>query len=256
MEKVAKNGLRAAQERMLELLEIFDDICKEEGLVYWLDHGTLLGAVRESGFIPWDDDLDVTMPREDYERFLEIAPRQLPETIFLQTKESDPATPVHYAKLRDRRSTYIDKWEKGKKICYHQGIFIDIFPLNRIDPAREKTYAKLLNFAKLFSNRYVKIDTVAKYLIGKINAFHDPAGELVVSGAETMHYVVHIPQSIVFPLGSVPFESREYPAPGDPARYLASIFGKDFMTPPPPEKRISHSAEIHEDIPCKKETDG
>ncbi|WP_456485642.1 LicD family protein [Hydrogenimonas sp.] len=256
MEKVAKNDLRAAQERMLELLEIFDDICKEEGLVYWLDHGTLLGAVREEGFIPWDDDLDVTMPREDYEKFLQIASHRLPETIFLQTKESGPASPVHYAKLRDRRSTYVDKWEEGRNIHYHQGIFIDIFPLNRIDPAREKAYAKLLNFAKLFSNRYVKMDPVAKYLIRKINAFHDPKGELLVSGGEAMHYVIHISNEKVFPLSKVKFEGHEYPAPADSSAYLSAIFGEGFMTPPPPEKRLFHSSRIFVDIPCKKETDG
>ncbi|BDY13172.1 LicD family protein [Hydrogenimonas cancrithermarum] len=248
--------MNAAQRRMVELLEIFDGICRQEGLTYWLDHGTLLGAVRESGFIPWDDDLDVTMPREDYERFLKIAPLRLPETIFLQTKESDPATPVHYAKLRDRQSTYVDKWEEGRKIRYHQGIFIDIFPLNRIHVSRERVYARLLDFAKLFSNRYVKIDPVAEYLIRKINAFHDPKGELLVSGGETMHYVIHVPVEKVFPLSEVVFEGRKYPAPADATAYLATIFGESFMMPPPPEKRTSHSTKILVDTPCKKETDG
>ena len=245
-----------AQRRMVELLDTFDAICQQEGLTYWLDHGTLLGAVRDGGFIPWDDDLDVTMPREDYEKFLKIAPEKVPETLFLQTKESDPYTPVHYAKLRDRRSTYIDKWEEGKNIRYHQGIFIDIFPLNRIDASQEKNYARLLNFAKLFSNRYLKIDPIAKYLIQKINAFHNPKGDLLVSGAEAMHYVIHIPVKSVFPLSKVKFEGGEYPAPADVSAYLASIFGKNFMTPPPPHKRLSHSAKILVETPCKKESNG
>jgi lipopolysaccharide cholinephosphotransferase len=163
---------------------------------------------------------------------------------------------VHYAKLRDRRSTYVDKWEEGREIRYHQGIFIDIFPLNRISVSQEKTYARLLNFAKLFSNRYVKIDSVANYLSRKINACHDPEGEKLVSGGETMHYVIHIPVEKVYPLSKITFEGREYPAPADPYAYLVAIFGENFMIPPSPEKRISHSAKILLDTPCKKETDG
>jgi lipopolysaccharide cholinephosphotransferase len=248
--------MNEAQRRMVEMLDIFDEICRQEGLTYWLDHGTLLGAVRERGFIPWDDDLDVTMPREDYERFLQIASEKLPASLFLQTKESDPTAPVHYAKLRDRRSTYIDKWEEGKKIEYHQGIFIDIFPLNLIRASEETLYALLLNFAKLFSNRYVKIDPVAKYLIRKINAFHDPDGEMLVSGGEAMHYVIHIPSGKVFPLTKVRFEGKDYPAPADVFAYLAEIFGDDFMTPPPSDQRLSHSAKIFVDKPCAKEMNG
>jgi lipopolysaccharide cholinephosphotransferase len=90
-----QNNIEEAQKVMLSLLEAFDLLCKKNRLAYWLDHGTLLGAVRHHGFIPWDDDLDVTMPRDDYEKFLEVAKQELPENIFLQTKISDPHTPVH-----------------------------------------------------------------------------------------------------------------------------------------------------------------
>ena len=110
---------------MLRLLKILDGACRQAGLKYWLDSGTLLGAVRHGGFIPWDDDVDVKMPVEDYRRLIEIAPEVFPYDIFFQTKDTDPAHPVAWAKLRDRFS-FID--DPGGPYSYSQGIPIDIFP--------------------------------------------------------------------------------------------------------------------------------
>ena len=84
--------LRTAQKKMLEVLLEFDRVCKKNGLVYWIDFGTLLGAVRHGGFIPWDDDIDLSMPPEDYRRFKEIAPGELGEDFVLQTEETEPTS--------------------------------------------------------------------------------------------------------------------------------------------------------------------
>ncbi|MBQ3939443.1 MAG: LicD family protein, partial [Clostridia bacterium] len=74
----------------LRLLKEFDRVCRENGLQYFAVHGTLLGAVRHEGFIPWDDDIDVAMPREDYDRFAALAPKALKTGFFFQTPENDP----------------------------------------------------------------------------------------------------------------------------------------------------------------------
>jgi len=245
--------IRPAQNIMLSLLQAFDKICKTYSLTYWVDHGTLLGAVRDQGFIPWDDDLDVTMPREDYEKFLEIAAKELPQSIFLQTKDSDPATPVHYAKLRDRNSTYIDAWEEGKEIGYHQGIFIDVFPVNFISPNDAKKYSQIMTIAKFFSNRYVKIDSIAKLFIDKMNGYHSEEHTFIVSGGESMHYVTHVPKETVFPLGTLFFEGMEVPVPHDSKAYLNAIFGEHYMTHPPKEKQKVHSLHIDTEQKCKYE---
>lgn len=105
--------LRQAQLKMLTILAAVDNICLKHGIDYWLDRGTLLGAVRHEGFIPWDDDIDIGMPRSSYERFLRIAPAQMPTNMFLQTAQSDPgffnlAAPL---KIRDRNSRFIEKHE-------------------------------------------------------------------------------------------------------------------------------------------------
>ena len=77
------------QETELEILIKFDEVCRESGLEYFLDAGTLLGAVRHGGFIPWDDDIDVGMPRRDYDKFLEIGQKRLGDSFFLQSRETD-----------------------------------------------------------------------------------------------------------------------------------------------------------------------
>jgi len=230
------------QKRMLEILIEFDKLAKKHNLTYWLDHGTLLGALRHKGFIPWDDDLDISMPRKDYEK-LKTLKNELPGWIFFQNKNTDKKVPVHYIKLRDNNSLYIDKWEKNKKIKYHQGIFIDIFPINCINKKYAKIYKFLMNFAKFFSNRILRIDFLAKIFIKTLNSFHTEKGNFCVSGGECMHYVIHVPKEIVFPLKEIEFEGRFFPAPNNPDKYLKSIFG-DYMKLPPKEKRKIHAYKI------------
>ncbi len=116
------------QQKELELLRLFVALCQALGLRYYLVCGTALGAVKYGGFIPWDDDVDVAMPREDYERFLAQAPGLLPEGIFLQNFRTDPAFPQIFSKLRNSNTTYIEKSAAGLPI--NHGIFIDIFPLD------------------------------------------------------------------------------------------------------------------------------
>ena len=81
------DNLRACQLKQLSILKEVDRICRKHKLSYWLDGGTLLGAMRHGGFIPWDDDLDICMIREDYERFVKIAVNEFPEDMMLQTRE-------------------------------------------------------------------------------------------------------------------------------------------------------------------------
>ena len=97
--------LRRQQLRMLELLLEMDRICKKHKIRYWLIGGTLLGAARHHGFIPWDDDMDVQMLREDYLRLLDVMPKELPDTMALQCRQTDSNYFFQYAKLRDRRQT-------------------------------------------------------------------------------------------------------------------------------------------------------
>ena len=118
--------LRELQLAELSIFREFAAICEAHGLQYFLDGGTLLGAVRHKGFIPWDDDLDVAMPRKDYERFCQIAPDALPEGLFFQSYHSDPHYPNPFAKIRREGTTFGEKIYEGCKM--RGGVFIDVFP--------------------------------------------------------------------------------------------------------------------------------
>ncbi len=120
--------MNSLQKKQLELLTYFVHACEALGLSYYLVCGSALGAVKYHGFIPWDDDIDVGMLREDYDRFFREAQPLLPEGIFLQNYQSDSAYPHIFGKLRDSRTTFVEKGTAH--LPMNHGVFIDIFPLD------------------------------------------------------------------------------------------------------------------------------
>jgi len=244
-----------AQKVMLEILTEVDRICKKYNLIYWLDYGTLLGAVRHKGFIPWDDDLDITMPREDYERFLEVVVDELPKRYFFQSQKTDKYYQNFFSKIRDRRSTFIDAWEEKRDIKYHQGIYIDIFPANFIkkSPITVTALKSFVLISKFLHNRHIKLIQPTKYLIKLINFFHNKEGEYIVSGGECMHYVTLARKEDFFPLTLIEFEEKKFPIPKKTDKYLTSIFGEDYMQLPSKDKQKVHSVYISITQPCRYE---
>lgn len=122
--------LRLLQLTMLEILKVFDRFCREHDLKYSLYAGSLLGAVRHKGFIPWDDDLDVCMSRSDYEKFLKLWQANPPEGYVLQNKENSKYFDQSFSKVRKDHTTFLqDQWQIGN---HHTGIFLDVFPIDRI----------------------------------------------------------------------------------------------------------------------------
>lgn len=132
---------------MLDLLQEFDRVCKKHNLKYQVNGGTLLGAVRHKGFIPWDDDLDVQMFREDYDKLCEIGPSEFQHPYFFQSKYTDPGMGTFFAKLRNSNTTAFSEEERNGVTEYNKGIFIDIMPLDNIpDDAieRERFFKEIL----------------------------------------------------------------------------------------------------------------
>ena len=129
------------QKKEFEILKLFVDTCKKLELEYFLVCGSALGAVKYGGFIPWDDDIDVAMPRKDYETFLSKAPELLPEWCFIQNYRTDPEFHLLGTKIRDSRTTFIEMMCDGLDI--NHGIFIDLFPLDGMwGPSEEKIYQR------------------------------------------------------------------------------------------------------------------
>ena len=109
-------------------------ICEKYRLRYFLIGGSAIGAYYWKGIIPWDDDIDIGMPRRDYEQFLKIAPQELPKDFFLQHPDTEPHTPFWFAKVRENDTLYVEGHFRKLKI--HHGIFVDIFPFDDIPPQR------------------------------------------------------------------------------------------------------------------------
>ncbi|MBQ7500459.1 MAG: LicD family protein [Clostridia bacterium] len=136
------------QKTEFALLRRFVEICEKNGLEYYLVCGSCLGAVKYGGFIPWDDDIDVALPRKDYETFCKTAPGLLDGNMFLQTYKTDRYFPNFYAKLRNSDTAYIEN--SVKNIDMNHGVCIDIFPLDGY-PDDKTEQNKIERFKKSYS---------------------------------------------------------------------------------------------------------
>lgn len=125
-----QDEIRRVQLLQLDMIKKVHRICQENNLRYIMLGGTLLGAVRHRGFIPWDDDLDIGLPRPDYDRLLELLEKKPVEGCFLQTFRTDAHYVQPYAKLRLDHTRFVERFWEG--IDMHQGVFIDIFPLDKV----------------------------------------------------------------------------------------------------------------------------
>ncbi|WP_017413639.1 LicD family protein [Clostridium tunisiense] len=264
--------LRALQEIMLNIMQEIDKLCRENNINYWLDSGTLLGAVRHDGFIPWDDDVDLAMMREDYDKFIAIAKEKLPKNLFLQTPDSDKYTQNPWIKVKDRNSILVsNNNEKG-----HIGVFVDIFPMDFYEhKGRKSIYKRIINnlivsfwlkkapFTKPFiknlgKNLYKLFCKIVFSLLFFINyewlvQFSGKLQKKSNSKNEAKDYIdfgVEVPFDIklkeehVFPLKELEFEEKKFLVPNDYDNYLKKLYG-DYMTLPPEDKRVpSHSIEI------------
>jgi lipopolysaccharide cholinephosphotransferase len=261
MQGPAEASIKDIQTVELELLLELDQLCSVLNVPYVLYFGTLLGAVRHKGFIPWDDDIDVVMLREDYDRFIRECPPLLPTHYFLQTLDTDPEYPYTFAKLRDSRTTFIEAPLANKEI--NHGIYIDIFPLDGVPShpiVRRLGWYMLsavgrLNILKAFDERYAPRSTFEKGMV-RIVPFSERYLRRLYSklvtfmGTRRTKYVAHssfpsiainrliYEKEWVFDTVSMEFEGRSFTAPRNFDGPLRRIYG-DYMTPPPVEKRVS-----------------
>ena len=257
LQAFSQPNLRNCQLKQLEILKVIDSICQKHRLKYWLDGGTLLGAVRHGGFIPWDDDIDIAMDYQDMMRFAKVAQDDLPEGLFVQTPETDPHVKEQMVKIRDLNSLYI---EKGDNFVddYVKGIFVDIFPFEA-HPDIPKSWTKRLTKGITKSNSILHHPHI--YSLRAFAEFFWFGGKLLLYQAlwklmklvlpssryaniPTMNgYGITHDRETVLPLSTIKFEDAEFPAPHDPDQYLRNIYG-NYMEIPPVEKRHLHSVVI------------
>lgn len=150
------NILKQIQSTELEILIYFDKFCKENQLKYSLSGGTLLGAIRHKGFIPWDDDVDCMMMREDYDRLISLWNEKADtDKYVLQYKDNAPAFSQSFAKIRKNNTAFLQEGEPAGE--YHNGLFIDIMPADRLPNGKIRKVLYYMNVMlyQLFTREFV-----------------------------------------------------------------------------------------------------
>jgi len=256
MRKIETTELKSIQ---LEILVEVDSFCMQNGIKYSLGGGTLLGAIRHKGYIPWDDDIDLMMPREDYDRF---AATFRSATCELQDLRKDPNVIESFLKV-NRKGTMMRDTVFGRNLW---AIFIDIFPIDGLPNDWQDHYQKIKRLRDNLPIVCPFYKTVAgnkplwyaKYIFKRIshpfirnvldikNEIEDIARSApfnsspfagVILGSYGEKEVVK--KSVFDEYIELPFEGVKFPAIKDYDTYLSAIYG-DYMTPPPVEKRVSH----------------
>jgi len=249
------------QNKEFDILKAFVKICEELDLTYYLVCGSALGAVKYGGFIPWDDDVDVGLPREDYEVFCKEAQGFLPDGLFLQTYQTDPNCPMIYAKIRDSRTTYIE--HNSAAIKMNHGVYIDVFPLDGYpaDPQQgkildiKKRVLKIMMISALEGNyskktrflmkclRFMGIHKKTQAIAGKysklISSF--PANESIIwcNHGNWQKKLEYAPREQYGQGRMFKFEGLDVRVPEKYDEYLTQKYG-DWRADLPDDQKIGH----------------
>ena len=249
----------------LNMLIEFDKICRRNNIKYILDAGTLLGAVRHKGFIPWDDDIDVRMLRDDYEKFCVVANKELPETMFFQNYKNDKGYPWMYSKIRMKGTKAVRIGQD--RLNMEEGIYMDIFPCDGV-PDDNKKKKKHNRLAKIY--RKILYARIGKYSCDKWyerlwwslvcviprSYVYKQSDKLVKKytehnckrvgtiGWHELPDVNGFLNGYFTDLTEVEFEGHMFPAPKCWDFYLTQLYG-DYMQLPPENKRISHDFNVY-----------
>ena len=249
--------IRELQLALFKMLQDVDTICKNNQIKYSLACGTALGAVRHQGFIPWDDDLDIMFLRTEYERFLEIAPPMLKEKGYTLQREFSDTWPMHYSKIRKDNTTYIEAFD-SKIDGMHQGIFIDLFPIDNLSDKKWVAEAQWDLFhilvAKEMKKRGYRTDSKLKKFAMSISPLFPEKvlRSFVMQKGNNKTRFVHcflggavvkthniFPRKLFDNYKYIPFEGGLFPVVEDYDTYLRTCYNK-YMEYPPEEKRKAH----------------
>ena len=251
--------LRKLQLVELELLTEVDRICRKNNIQYTLYAGTLLGAVRHQGFIPWDDDADIAFLPEEYEKFFEACKRDLnTEKFFLQDYRTDPYYRWGYAKFRRNHSAFIREGQEHMK--YHSGICIDLFTLYNVPDNKllRRVYFDLFFLIrKSLYSEVGKVSAPSAFMrfvyrgLSKIpkDKVFEIANQLIIKKPTKQRNLLYImtpnskpgvPSSCFSNYSTLLFENKDFLVMEGYDEMLKTAYG-DYMTLPPENERYSHN---------------
>ncbi len=263
------------QQALLEIMDDLDTAFRKYGLTYFLAGGSALGAVRHSGFIPWDDDMDIVMPRRDYDRLNEVLQKEYPGRYWVQDVRVSDRYDVNSAKVRKVGTVCAELFESEPEKA---GVFIDIYPLENVyeNPVLKKLHGWFGEFLLLvcscvrmrknqalilpYLTRKEQIATVRrKVRLGRLFSFlplrvwlritertlsrcKNETGRFVSIPSGRKHYFGEMyTRASFFPPKEVSFGSRRYFVMNEPDEYLTKLYGDDYMTFPAESGRERHA---------------
>ena len=247
---------------MLVIYQEIAAICERHKLCCFVVGGTLLGAVVHKGYIPWDDDLDIAMPRDDYDRFLEICRDELDPRFYLHHTTTDPDYWLPFAKLRLNDTVFLE--EKRKNVKSHAGIYVDIFPFDyaeKMNTLSARIKWRAITYVNNYVNQHVTGNLRASRSGRALNWLFDRFSVEQLSRCrdrwmrsfdrgERKYYVdlaggrrldnSYFPIESILPLQELPFGPITVKAPRDPNFYLLQLYTEKYKVIPPVEEQITH----------------
>ena len=250
--------IRPLQQRLLDILITIDKVCQEHQIRYYLVAGTMLGAVRHQGFIPWDDDVDIAMPRLDYDRFMQHSAEWLPQPYEALCAQLQPDFPSDFAKVVDSSTTLIEREHHS----YLGGIYVDVFPIDHITSNPLLQRCHFLHYALLkkliyllcrdpykhgrgpsswlprFCQHWFSLPATVQRLIRLQQTYNNQSCHLVVD-----HDFGHrgiMPPTVYGTPKAVLFEGHRLKGVALPQQYLTALYG-DYMTIPSGEDQRQHN---------------
>lgn len=267
---MANYDIQHLHEKLLQILLMFDKVCSEHGLRYCICGGTLLGAVRHKGFIPWDDDLDVSMPRPDYEQLIAHAGEWLPKPFEFVCAENDKSYPLPFGKIQDASTTIIER----DHLYYLGGCYIDIFPydaypdswLGRKRQRAEYFYLKkclylvhrdpyrhgrgMASWLPRLVRKFYTMEDIQKRMRRVMTRYDYASANIACSYTDGWHRI--LPKTITDDYAPIEFEGHQVMGIRNYHPYLCAMYGPDYMTPPAPEDRWQHNFDyLNLDLPYR-----
>lgn len=240
---MSQYNLRPLWDEILTIYEKVSPILNRHGLRHWLAYGTLLGAVRHSGFIPWDDDFDLMMPRRDYDSFIEIANSEMPNELELMSLETTGVVKYKqtFAKIKIASSSIVDEISHKTNLNLNQGIFIDVFPMDGL-PSSELSMQFFCMVRAILRRINIQKQPLLLQRWAKRRDFDSADFVGVCNSDRSNYHAWHYPRSWFRETIQIKFDRIEAPVPIGYKGILKAMYG-DYMQYPPPEARHpSHQA--------------